>query len=154
LITETGRVLEVEGDWAWVACRRQVECARCAEGRGCGGGVLGRLLGDRLHKVRAATGSVAVAAGDQVLIGLGEDVVMRAAAVVYLVPLLAALAGALAAWQVGGGGDLVAVLGAGAGFVLGLGWARRYSRGRAGDGAFHPVILRRTDGSGCMGDSR
>jgi sigma-E factor negative regulatory protein RseC len=154
LITETGRVLEVEGDWAWVACRRQVECARCAEGRGCGGGVLGRLLGDRLHKVRAATGSVAVAAGDQVLIGLGEDVVMRAAAVVYLVPLLLALAGALAAWQV---------------------WWRRRPRGRARRGsgfragaalgpalqpwprrrrAFQPVILRRADGSGCMGDSR
>lgn len=154
MITETGRVLEVEGDWAWVACRRQVECARCAEGRGCGGGVLGRLLGDRLHKVRAATGSVAVSPGDQVLIGLGEDVVMRAAAVVYLVPLLAALAGALAAWRLGGGGDLAAVIGAGTGFVLGLGWARRYSRRHAGNASFQPVILRHTDGAGCTGNSR
>jgi sigma-E factor negative regulatory protein RseC len=153
LITETGRVLEVEGGWAWVACRRQLECARCAEGRGCGGGVLGRLLCDRLHKVRAATGSVVVAPGDQVIIGLGEDVVMRAAAVVYLVPLLAALAGALATWRLGGGGDLAAVIGAGAGFVLGLGWARRYSGRHALDSSFQPVIVRRTDGAGCAGSS-
>jgi sigma-E factor negative regulatory protein RseC len=103
LITETGRVLEVEGEWAWVECRRQVECARCAEGRGCGGGLLGRLLGDRLHKVRAARGSVAVAPGDQVLIGLGEEVVLRAAAAVYLVPLLLALAGGAAAGALAGG---------------------------------------------------
>ena len=58
MITETGRVLQVEGEWALVACRRQVECARCAAGRGCGGGVLGKLLGDRLHHVRAATGAI------------------------------------------------------------------------------------------------
>jgi glycosyltransferase involved in cell wall biosynthesis len=85
------RAITAEEVVAWVACQRQVECQRCAEGRGCGGGVLGRLLGDRLHKIRAATGSVAVAPGDQVLIGLGEDVVLRAAAAVYLVPLLLAL---------------------------------------------------------------
>jgi sigma-E factor negative regulatory protein RseC len=151
LITETGRVLEVEGDWAWVACRRQVECARCAEGRGCGGGVLSRLLGDRLHKIRAATGSVDVSPGDLVLIGLGEDVVLRAAAIVYLVPLLLALAGAAAATVLTGGGDFAALAGAALGLVLGLRWARAYGHRKEADSALHPVILRRTDGSGCAG---
>ncbi len=153
MITETGRVLEVEGDWAWVACRRQVECARCAEGRGCGGGVLGKLLGDRLHKVRAATGSVAVEPGDQVVIGLGEDAVMRAAAAVYLVPLLLALAGGVAVATLAGGGDLAALAGAVGGLVLGLGWARGYSRRHAADTSLQPVILRLTDGAGCAGQS-
>lgn len=151
MITETGRVLEVEGDWAWVACRRQVECARCAEGRGCGGGVLGKLLGDRLHKVRAATGAVAVEPGDQVLIGLSEEAVMRAAAAVYLVPLLLALAGGVAVATLAGGGDLAALAGAAGGLVLGLGWARRYSRRHAADSALQPVILRLTGGAGCAG---
>lgn len=149
MITETGRVLEVEGDWAWVACRRQIECARCAEGRGCGGGVLARLLGDRLHKIRAATGAVAVVPGDQVLIGLGEDVVLRAAAAVYLVPLVLALAGALGASALLGGGDLAAVAGAAGGLLLGLRWARAYSRRHAADTSLQPVILRRSDGAGC-----
>jgi sigma-E factor negative regulatory protein RseC len=151
LITETGRVLEVQGEWAWVACRRQVECARCAEGRGCGGGVLGRLLGDRLHKVRAATGSMDVAPGDQVLIGLAEDAVMRAAAAVYLVPLLLALAGGGAAVALSGGGDLPAIVGAIAGLLVGFRWARGYGRRNAADPSLQPVILRRTDGAGCAG---
>lgn len=151
MITETGRVVGVEGDWAWVACRRQVECARCAEGRGCGGGVLGRLLGDRLHEVRAATGSVVVAPGDQVVIGLGEDVVLRAAAVVYLVPLLLALAGGAIAAKLGGGGDAAAILGAAAGLVAGLRWARGYGRRNAANASLQPVILRRTDSAGCAG---
>ena len=153
MITETGRVLSVEGDWAWVACRRQVECARCAEGRGCGGGVLGKLLGDRLHKVRAATGSVAVVPGDQVLIGLGEDAVLRAAAAVYLVPLLLALAGGVAVVTVTGGGDLAALLGAAAGLLAGLAWARGYSRRHAADTTLQPVVLRLADGAGCAGQA-
>ena len=151
MITETGRVLEVDGGWALVACRRQVECARCAEGRGCGGGVLGKLLGDRLHKVRAATGSVPVAPGDQVLIGLGEDAVLRAAVVVYLVPLLAALAGGAATGVLLGAGELGTIAGAVAGFLLGLHWARGYGRRHAADAALQPVVLRRTDGAGCAG---
>lgn len=149
MITETGRVLEVKGAWAWVACRRQVECQRCADGRGCGGGVLGRLLGDRLHRVRAATGSVEVAPGDQVLIGLEEDAVMRAAAVVYLVPLLAALAGGALAVSLAGGGDLVAIAGAVAGLMLGVRWARVYSRRHEADALFQPVILKRTEDGRC-----
>lgn len=153
MITETGRVLEVDGGWALVACRRQVECARCAEGRGCGGGVLGKLLGDRLHKVRAVTGEVSVAPGDQVLIGLGEDAVMRAAVVVYLVPLLAALGGGIVSGVMLGAGELGTIAGAVAGFLLGLRWARGYSRRHAADAALQPVVLRRTDGSGCAGAS-
>jgi sigma-E factor negative regulatory protein RseC len=149
VITETGRVVEVHGEWALVACRRQVECPRCAEGRGCGGGVLGKLLGDRLHKVRAVTGAVAVTPGDQVVIGLGEDAVLRAALVVYLVPLLAALAGGAAVGVGLGAGEAGSMAGAVAGFVLGLSWARGYGRRHAGDAALQPTILRRTDGSGC-----
>jgi sigma-E factor negative regulatory protein RseC len=151
LITETGRVLEVDGRWAWVACRRQAECARCAEGRGCGGGILGRMLGDRLHKVRAATGAVTVRPGDQVLIGLGEEVVLRAAAAVYLLPLLLALGGAVAAAALTGAGDPAAIAGAAGGLVLGLAWARGYSRRHGADASLQPVILRRTDGAGCIG---
>lgn len=151
MITETGRVLAVEGEFAWVACRRQVECARCAEGRGCGGGVLGRLLGDRLHRIRAATGSIEVAPGDRVIVGLGEDVVLRAAAVVYLVPLLLALAGGAAAAALAGGGDLAAILGAGAGLVLGLRWARGYGRRNATRASWQPVIVRRAEDGRCTG---
>src|SRR6056297_686594 len=140
MITETGRVIGVEGDWAWVACKRQVACARCAEGRGCGG---------RLHEVRVAKGSVTVARGDRVLIGLGEDAVMRAAAAVYLLPLVTALGGGVAASALGGGGELPAILGAAAGLVAGLAWARGYSRRHADGSALQPVIRRRNEEAGC-----
>lgn len=149
MITETGRVLEVDGEWAWIACRRQVECARCAEGRGCGGGVLGKLLGDRLHRVRATTGKVQVATGDLVTIGLAEHAILQAAAVVYLAPLLAALAGGAIAVALTDGGDLPAIAGAIVGLLGGLAWARHFSRRHEADADFQPVVLRRNEGSGC-----
>lgn len=152
MITETGRVLQVDGEWALVACRRQVECARCAAGRGCGGGVLGKLLGDRLHQVRAATGAVPVAAGDRVLIGLSEDAVLRAAAAVYLVPLLAALAGAVALGLLLPGGELGAIAGAALGLLLGLRWARTYGERHGTDPNLQPVVLGLSDGDRCAGE--
>mgnify|MGYP001116260144 FL=1 len=151
MITETGRVLQVEGEWALVACRRQVDCARCAAGRGCGGGVLGKLLGDRLHQVRAATGAVPVATGDRVLIGLSEDAVLRAAAAVYLVPLLMALAGAVGLGLILPGGELGAVAGAALGLLLGLRWARTYGERHGADATLQPVVLGLSDGDHCVG---
>lgn len=148
MITETGHVLEVEADHAWVACLRQVGCARCAEGKGCGGGIIGKMMGDRLHRVRVATGDVPVTPGDQVVIGLREDAVMRAAVVVYLLPLVAALGAGILAWSAVGG-DLAAALGALAGLAGGLFWARRYSERHARDARFEPVILERVAHSVC-----
>lgn len=149
MITETGQVLEVGSGHAWVACRRQVDCARCAEGRGCGGGLLGRLLGNRLHKVRAVTRELPVSPGDRVLIGLDEDAVLRAAAAVYLAPLLGALGGGLAAAAGLPGSEAAAVAAAAAGLLLGLGWAGRYSRRHATDPRFQPVVLEKLSAEGC-----
>lgn len=148
MITETGHVLETDGGHAWVACRRQLECARCAEGKGCGGGVIGKMLGDRLHRVRAATGGLAVSPGDRVLIGLDEDAVMRAAFVVYLVPLVGAIGAGALAWGLLDS-DLTAALGAVAGLVAGLAWARGYSRRHEHDARFQPVILERVAERAC-----
>lgn len=148
MITETGQVVDLGAGHAWIACRRQVECARCAEGKGCGGGLIGRMLGDRLHRVRAVTGGLSLAPGDRVLIGLDEEAVMRAAFVVYLVPLLAAVAAGGLAWGTLGG-DAAAAAGALAGLAGGLAWARGYSRRHEADPRFQPVVLRRVGDEPC-----
>lgn len=147
MITETATVLEVHADHALVRCHRQADCQRCAEGRGCGGGVMSRLLGERLHAVRAATDGLDLRPGDEVRIGLEEQGLVQASAAVYLLPLLAALAAAAAASRWVGEGDAVAVLGAAAGFATGLAWARRFGRRRRADGRFRPRVLGAASGS-------
>ncbi len=145
MIRESATVLRVEGPVVWVRCRAQAGCARCAEGRGCGGGLLGRLLGDRLREVRAVNESLSLEPGEQVVIGLGDSVLLRAASVMYLVPLLMMFGAAFLfsiIWSEFG--DLAAVAGAVVGLFSGLWLARAYGRRHVSDPGFSPRVLERT----------
>ncbi|MFN2300889.1 MAG: SoxR reducing system RseC family protein [Gammaproteobacteria bacterium] len=141
MIEEQAEVTDIDGLHAWVACRAQQDCARCAAGNGCGGGILGRWLGDRLHRVRVVhQGEIAV--GDCVIIGLDERALLRAAAAIYGIPLLAMLAGAVTG-QTLYGHDAAALAGAAAGLAAGFAWVRVFSRKMARYRRFQPAVLRR-----------
>lgn len=146
MIEEQAEVTAIDGRHAWVSCRSRVDCRRCAEGRGCGGGLIGRWLGDRLHEVRVGhDGGIEV--GDCVVIGVDERALLYATVVVYGVPLAGMLAGALAGdrWL---GGDLGALAGAGAGLAIGFTWMRAFSRKMRSRRLFEPTVLRRAVNAG------
>lgn len=134
-------VTVVDGDFAWVACRAQVDCARCARGEGCGGGVLGRWLGDRLHRVRVIHDGTA-AVGDCVVIGIDERALAHVAALIYGVPLVAMLVGAIVghAWF---GTDVAAGIGLLLGLAAGFAWLSGFSRKIRRHRRFQPRIIRR-----------
>ena len=151
MIHESATVLRVQDDVAWVRCRSQAGCQRCAEGRGCGGGILGRLLGDRLREIRVVNESLDLSPGDQVNIGIGDSVLVKAALVMYLLPLLLMLFGAglfSFAWPTYA--DLSALAGAVAGLLTGLWLARRYGTSSGRAQTLHPRVLERT-GHACPG---
>ena len=153
MITETATVLDVRGEVALVRCHGQAHCQRCAEGRGCGGGAMSRLLGERLHAVQAATDGLEVEPGDEVTLGLEPQGLVLASAAVYLVPLLGAVAGAVVAAEWLGRGDPAAVTAAAIGFTAGLFWARRFGRRHRNDGRFRPRILARLPAATVSGRS-
>lgn len=142
MIEEQAAVADIDGPHAWVACRAQRDCPRCAEGRGCGGGLLGRWLGDRLHRVRVVhDGGIEV--GDCVVIGLEERMLVRATLLVYGIPLLSLFAGAILAAMLGGGSEAWTITGGLAGLAAGFSWLKWFSRKIRGDRRFQPVVLRR-----------
>ncbi len=147
MIVESGRVERIEEGFAWVICAGQVGCVRCAEGRGCGGGLLGRLLGDRLHRIRAVAGSQALQAGDRVEIGLDEAALLRGSLRVYGFPLLGMLGLPLLlrlfAAQSGDGSLVIASV---VGLVAGLAVARHSSEKISRNPLYQPHIIRRVDG--------
>jgi len=143
MITEPGTVTRVTGEFAWVRCEAQQACQRCAEGRGCGGGLLGRLLGDRLRLVRVARGDLDLRAGDGVVIGLGETALVRSAVVMYLVPLITLFVGAAVMHRLTGGTDLWAIAGGVAGLFAGLAYARRFGLRHGADPRYQPRVLGR-----------
>lgn len=141
MLEEQAEVTEIDGETAWVACRAQQDCLRCAEGRGCGGGLLGKWLGDRLHRVQVNHfGDIRV--GDCVVIGLDERLLVALALRVYGLPLVLMLAGA-ALGSVIGTGDAAVGLGMAAGLAAGFAWLQLFSRKIGAVRRFRPSVVRR-----------
>ncbi len=144
MLQETGRVESVSEGFAWVVCASQSNCQRCREGRGCGGGLLGRLLGDRLHRVRAVTNGQTLIIGDRVELALSEAALVRGAVRVYGLPLAGFLLLPIAArWLFGLSGDFSLLALGAVGLLAGLTLARRHGAQVARDPQFQPVITRR-----------
>ncbi|WP_116365161.1 SoxR reducing system RseC family protein [Parahaliea mediterranea] len=147
MLTERGEVVAVEADAVWVETLRQSTCGSCAAQKGCGHGLLNRLGSGRRHYIRVLPGSIQPAAcrvGDTVDIAIPETVILQGSLVVYLLPLLAMLAGAALAAGQWPASDLAALGGAAAGFALGVFGVRLHAVRHADDPALQPTLLGRT----------
>ncbi len=131
-------VVRVAGTTAWVAGDAGSACGHCGSAAQCGTGALARWLGTR-RRLLALPNLLQARPGDRVVIGVPEGLLVQAAAVAYLLPLLAMAATAISCDAAGVGNTGVALAGL-AGFVLGLGLVGRIT-GRAG-GWYQPQMLR------------
>ena len=112
MIDAQGTITAVNGDTAEVLMD-ETGCGRCHEEGGCGGNNLGKMLCASPRRFEVLNpGNSAV--GDRVTVVVAEGAVRRSALLVYVVPLLALLVGAL------GGSALAGEIGAIVGAVGGL----------------------------------
>lgn len=127
MLTECARVVRVAGDACWVEAPGAADCTACASGRGCGGGTMSRIFGDRRVPLRVRLPEdLAPVVSDMVEIGMPAGGVAGASLLAYL-PLLGGLVlGAVLGSALGGGdaGDGAAILGGGGGLLLALGVLR------------------------------
>jgi sigma-E factor negative regulatory protein RseC len=141
VILERGKISDITDAHAWVECQSRSACERCASGKGCGGGVLGALLGDRLHKIKVTSHIPGLKVGDQVELGMSAADLLGAAMLVYLLPLSGLLLGALAGGVLAGfSNDMVTIFGALAGLALGGLVTRRINHAKRW--SLQPKILR------------
>jgi sigma-E factor negative regulatory protein RseC len=109
-------VVSMSGRHARVAVDAPLVCARCAAGRGCGAGILGRSTLRRVFDVRLPDGLL-IQCGDQVTLTLHPRKILRASLLVYGLPLLMlVLVPTLTQWLWGPWSDLRLAIAA----VLGL----------------------------------
>jgi positive regulator of sigma E activity len=96
-------------------------CSRCASGKGCGAGIFSGDERPRSVDALLARG-LAVREGDRVSIELAPDNLLRAALLVYGLPLTGAITASAVAWLLGAD-DLIAaamaVVGTGLGMMTG-----------------------------------
>lgn len=113
-------------------------CPRCAAGKGCGAGLLAASGAERRIEALVRDG-LEVEVGDVVKIALAPANVLRAALVVYGLPLAGAIGGASFAWGLGlddAAAALLALFGLAAGVVVG----RRRVAGERCMQEFRPVV--------------
>ena len=95
MIEQQGKVIAAEGGQIRVRIGASAGCSACDAGKGCGAGVLGRLL-RRKDVVLSFDNDIGAVVGQAVVVGLPETDFLRLVLRLYLFPLLAALLGAVA----------------------------------------------------------
>lgn len=139
MLEARGRVVAIEAGLAWVESARQGGCSSCASKGACGSQMLGEALSPAPASNRVlAQDDLGVSVGDEVLFGIPEDGALRAALVMYGVPLLGLMLGVVLtqAWGDGWAG-LTGFLGLGLGLLLVRLWPHSRSV------AVRPLILER-----------
>jgi len=145
MIEENAQVVSVEGAHAWVETERRSSCSSCSA-KGCGTGALSKVLGTRTQKIKVRN-PIDAAAGDAVIVGIDESILLKGSLFVYILPLLLMLAGGLfgeaIAPQWGSSGEGLSLLFGSLGLVGGLVWLRRFNRNVENDPRYTAVILRK-----------
>lgn len=131
MVEERGHIVRLVGHQVEIEFIRETACGTCKAKTTCGTGVLGAFFGRRQHRV-LLDNSVDAAPGEWVVVGVDESDFVAASMMIYLVPLLTLFAGALVAdvlWgrASGSGSEMPVVLGAVAGFVLGMMGLKRWA---------------------------
>ncbi len=154
MLETEGRVIALEAGMAWVESTRQGGCGSCAAKGSCGSQLLGEALApspqhQALSRVLAID-PLGVQVGDRVLLGISDEGGLRAAWMMYGLPLFGLMSGLILAQPLG---DLWAILAGSAGMVLALlavhFWSNRQVQGEQ---TIRPMILARlAAGDGVQG---
>ena len=137
MITETGRVVGVAGDRVWVQTIRTSACESCSARHGCGQRALAGVSGGRANQVLVAN-SLGAEVGDEVTVAIDESALLGASLLVYALPLVSMVAGAVLGHQLSAGhaaSEAVAMMGAAAGLLA----ARRGQSRKAG--TWEPTLV-------------
>lgn len=141
MLEESGRVVALDGEHAWVQTIRKSACASCEAKSGCGQGVLSRISDGKANQVLVAN-TLKLKVGDEVLLGIPEDMLVKASFVVYLIPLLCMITAAAITdkWLLAGEGwtALAGIVGLMSGFLI----VKGYSGYHANDQRFCPKMIR------------
>ena len=145
MIEETAQVVALDGADLLLQTQRQSTCGSCAVKSGCGTSVVAGIVGQKITRLKVRN-TLGAKPGDTVLLGLQEQALVTGSLLVYVLPLLLMLAGALggealaSAW--GMDPELMPVVGAALAFALSLLLVRRVLQKAAIGMQLQPVLLR------------
>lgn len=138
MIRELGEVVALVPGGVLVETQRASGCASCSSQKGCGVRVLQGVFGGRRHRVTAQT-ALPLRIGDRVELVLPASALVQAALLMYLLPLVALVVGAVIG-QIVFHTNGAAILGSASGFVLSLVLVARLQSATHRQGRFAPRV--------------
>ena len=149
MIEERAQVVALNEQEVWVETQRRSACGQCTANKGCGTAVLSKVMGNKRSRVRTLNPkSTKVSVGDEVIIGIQEQALVRGSLVIYMLPLLlmflfGLLGDVLTSQLLMQNQDVLPIVFGMFGLALGFLWVRRFTRSIADDNRYQPVLLRR-----------
>ena len=146
MIEERARVIAVENDQLLLEAQTRAVCGGCEAKQGCGTSVLSKWVGRRFTRFQAPN-TVNARVGDEVVVGLAEQAMLKGSVLVYLMPLLTMIVSAVLADSLvpvdTAARDLLVLIAAIAGFVLMLVASRLFLSSRRNRSQLQPVVIRK-----------
>lgn len=146
MIEEHAVVIGVSEDFATLEVVRKKPCGLCGKSRGCGVSLWGKLFNHQ--SAFMARNDIGAKVGDNVVVGVDEQALLKGSMKIYAVPIFSLLAGAILAMLFlppeasSETKDIYTVIGAAAGLAISLVWLKAHAAGRTWNESHQPVILR------------
>ena len=146
MIEEKARVIAIENNQLLLEAETRAACNACAVKQGCGTSVLSKWVGRKFTRFQVPN-TVNARVGDEVVVGLAEEAMLKGSVLVYLLPLLVMIGSALLADGListdTASRDLLVLVSAVAGFVLMLFISRWFLSTNSYRSKLTPVVLRK-----------
>lgn len=151
MITENAIVVSIDNNQTWIETQRKSVCGQCSANKGCGTSVLSKVIGNKLSKIKAIN-NINAQVGDEVVIGLNEQSLLKGAFVVYMLPLILLFLFSFVGQLVSDNlliqnNEFLIILFAVIGFYLGMRKVKSFSTSIAKNEKYQPVILKKTNSS-------
>ncbi|MES2673368.1 MAG: SoxR reducing system RseC family protein [Pseudomonadota bacterium] len=142
MILEVGLITAVEPEGLWVETIHRSTCGSCHAQKGCGQSLLAKhgASTSQLWVLLEGRNAQDYYVGDEVRIGIPEDVVATSALFIYMVPLIGMVLATILAHQQALN-DGVSTLWAMGGLILGGGVARWHAYHTRFDNRLQPVLV-------------
>ena len=148
MITQPAKVIATCADYCLVETIPKSACPRCAEGKGCGRGILAQAFAYKTYQLQVPSASepsepskAQPEIGEHVLVAMNSNGLLLASVVMYLLPLLSMIMAAVLTALWFSNEDIYTVLAA----VLGLGFgavlASRLSKSLIKSGITAPLLV-------------
>ncbi|RUO22517.1 Fis family transcriptional regulator [Aliidiomarina iranensis] len=129
MIREIGEVTAINGQTVTITTALQQGCGGCKQQSHCGAGILSKALPNRRGSVEVWLENPP-AIGSQVELWLPEKAILKFSVLLYLIPIITLLAGALIGEQLFPQQELYGILLAGAGFAASFFLLKQWLRRR------------------------